>query len=106
MKTDGMSRQEKRAAVRKAAKTIGKLNHIIKNPAETVGVAKMQNKNIKQYVSELRALGVIPPPTIWQRIKAASYEIKRWSRISFNFVKHYLGRAWRAFDRFVDNHAI
>ena len=85
---ENMSRQQKRATVRKAAKTIGKLNHSLKNKPETARAAKMNAKNINQYMGELRELGIIPPPTLWQRIKGFYRETKRYVRFAYRFLKN------------------
>lgn len=89
MKTEGLSRQEKRKQTRDAAKTIGKLNHILKNPAQTVGAAKMQNKNINQYVTDLQRMGVIKPPSLFKRAQRAFKEVPRFFRRLWKTFKYH-----------------
>jgi hypothetical protein len=84
---ENMSRQQKRQRVRAAAKTIGKLNHCLKNQPETARAANMNAKNIHQAMNDLREMGIIPPPTLWQKVKGYFREAKRYVRFAYRFLK-------------------
>jgi hypothetical protein len=89
VKTEGLSRQQKRAQVREAAKTIGKLNHLIKNPAQTAGKAKADNKNIQACVARLTEMGVIKPPPWHKRAFLALKQVPRFFKRLWVTFKHH-----------------
>lgn len=95
MNTQGLSRQQKRAQVREAAKTIWKLNHLIKNPAQTAGKAKADNKNIQACVARLTQMGVIKPPPWHKRALQALKQIPRGFRIIWRTFTYHSGRVFQ-----------
>lgn len=95
MNTQGLSRQQKRAQVRDAAKTIGQLNHLIKNPATTAHKAKADNKNIKACVAKLTQMGVIKPPLWHKRALRAFKQIPRFFRILWRTLTYHSGRVFQ-----------